>query len=318
MRVGGTRDRPRGRAGPSGECDSRFPERRKLRHGLALTVLLIGLVSWPILSVSGTMAPGGAARHRLPARQVLIGYCDYRDVALIGTWSRRSGWRDPAARRSESVFRELLPRGGQWALYHTGRDPILVTTKAPHVSLGEHGERHYYADLIKPTGDGRDSRHRDWIAVSGEYAVDRRRLDSLPNVDDEMTRAMRRGLTEARVPVSRDARIRQNADVGLDGSGHRERLLVFAPGPQPGAALIVVGWRTAEGKLRLSIVARPGDDLLRNEFAMAQVLTVADINGDGRREVAVLWGIPDGMGVDLYEFSASGPKRVLRSVWGDA
>ena len=179
-----------------------------------------------------------------------------------------------------------------------------------------HGEQHYYAYLASPLGDGWDTRTRHWLAVSGAETVDRRPVKMLPNVQDSLVGMIRSDLRKRGMLPSGTFRVTQNVEADLDRDGKSERLVTMEFAGTAARTVLAAAYGLGDGRLAVEVLAETGHTA--EDRTMVRLLAVADINGDRVREVAVLWGIADGMGVDVFTFGRSGFRKVYEEVWGDA
>ena len=282
----------------------------------ALAVTLLALVAW-------WARPGPAARaaSRAPSRSrvVLVGWSrgglmenGREEISLVGTWSSASGWRN---RREEDLLK-LLPQGGTWTLYETGRPPVEVTADKPRWRRWREGDlqqRSVAAGLASrpPVTPG------SWLAASGAACVDRRPVHLLPPTEDAVTKAVRQQLTKHHLWQSPDAHIQQNISVDLNGDGHDDRLVTvyqgMGTGPGGPVDLIVAAIAGRTGARHLTVMTEGSWKRVQRlgGFLGAQVVAVGDINGDGRCEVGIRLLSNDYAGLEVHTAVGTGTRRVL-------
>jgi len=279
----------------------------------ALAAVVIAVAAWAYANGVQKRSPEAGRRSRTP---VFVGYGG-RSIVLTGVWSLRTGWRGT----DDPSFGAHLPRSAKWSLYHIGRVPVVTAGGAPHTAQERSGQRYYCVDLAA-SADAlahAPGEPADWLAVSGPATADRRQVTVLPTTQDSLVEEVRRRLGSPGLWQSPHSRVVQNIALDLNGDGRQDRLVTVNNGLFGDSNFIVAAWRPGKRALRLSVLARtvtsreerPDDD----RVLAARVFAVGDVNGDGLAEVAVSWGIPDGNGMDLYQFEPRGFRRVIHAVF---
>jgi len=238
-----------------------------------------------------------------PEKPILVGEAN-SGVDLIGTWTKEKGWRNA----SFGDLKELLPQGGEWTLYHLGHAPLTTTSGPPELRLDERGQPwFYYTKLTKRPPHPADR----WLAVSGAPSVDRGPVEMLPNQEDLRTHWVRFD-AQGQGYWHRDLKILQNISVDLDGDGKPEQLVTVEEGLTYGVDLIVGHSQASDGSTGLAILTEEAWRDLRHFGALhARIEAIADINGDGRREIGIKLDSYDMCGYEIHTFDGKEFRRVL-------
>ncbi len=254
-----------------------------------------------------------------PEKPILVGEANW-GVRLIGTWTKEKGWRNASFGDLMELLpqggdlKDLLPQGGEWTLYHLGHAPLTTTSGPPKLHLDERGQPwFYYTKLTKRPPHPADR----WLAVSGAPSVDRGAVEMLPNQEDLRTHWVRFD-AQGQGYWHRDLKILQNISVDLDGDGKPEQLVTVEEGLTYGADLIVChSPQSSDDWPPLGILTEEAwQDLRSSGRLRAQIGAIADINGDGRREIGIKLDSYDMCGYEIHTFDGKEFRRVLHLYMG--
>jgi hypothetical protein len=316
---------------------------------MAVVTTFVGLAGCREEELVTPPPAGGPAAHMSTSTAasdgiILVGQYEYGGaVSLVGTWSRGAGWVNPefvsedGYRYDESIFRTLLPGGGNWTLYHLGCAPVTVRSEAPELRPARGGDRWYSASIADPPEALAQPSYARWLAVCGGDTVDRGPIELLSKSDDAVTQAARDQVRQAvgrrrtellssksddpytqamqdqvrqTTGVDAECYLDENIRVDLDGDGRLERIVTL------GGGHIVGVFQTHVGDLQTAILlSKPlyyGDEFNPGVGIGARVFAIADINGDGSREIACVFGVADGSGISIYTFDGKEFRCVLR------
>lgn len=272
-------------------------------HGRVVRQTVLAVMIAVVLLAAGPRDGKGWSRGprspRVARPRLLVGVSEKGWVDVVGTCDSRGRWR--SLEPKDSQVRALLPRGGKWLFYHVGEQPISAWSTAlwPYTIHG--GARRYAAQVSALRGA---KPGKMWLAVSGAGRVDRGAVTVLPNRDDSLVQRVRerlRGSREPGVREFREAQIQQNLAADLNGDSREDRVLTLGNG---NTNLVLAVLTRSDGRLVPQVLSRTvssGEQYPDDTHVLAaEVFAIADIDGNGTREVAVSWGIPDGGGVDVY------------------
>ncbi|NIM06840.1 MAG: hypothetical protein GTO55_09895 [Armatimonadetes bacterium] len=260
---------------------------------------------------------------------VLAGFASVLSgVTLVGIWEAKTGWRHATNAYED---KELMPEGTVWTLYGLGLPPRRTTSEAPRV------EPRYRPDFM--SNDPEDfeveaelpSHNKDGypLAVSGVDLMDKRPVRVLPPQEDPDTNRLCKYLLENGL-VKKVEKIHQVVRADLDGDGKEEHLVTlegatwvyYAPMDTAGVggstSVIAVAHTTDSGTYRVSALTEMAQSVLRGSdfygagVVDAEILAIADINGDGWREVAISTNGMDWWKFEVYAFDGNRFHPILR------
>lgn len=236
------------------------------------------------------------------AKIILIGWSAHgivdvdhwqEDISLVGTYERARGWRQTSGKQ----FARLLPAGGVWTVYELGVPPgQAVSQRAqPSSDIAD-----YFVAPLKT--NLRDNQPGGWITVYGTDFVDRGDVQVLPATLDKRAEMIRREAHRLGLWKSNKAEIKQNISVDLDGDSRMDRVLVIDSGEIGPIYLVLGAIQTKAGTFRLTAMTQKESQQLTQwcRYFGAEVQAVADLNGDGTREIAVRVNSCDYTGLRLY------------------
>ncbi len=284
---------------------------------LATAGCILGLAAAGIAGVSQHRRPRTASDRTVVIGSAIPGYIRETDtsrhsqyVGLAGTWGRKKSWRDlsDGELSDEAVARRLAHKGTVWVLYHIGKPPIKVTSATPilvpAVEEGTEGDRgpSIHAPLLWVSGRVEDP-DLSYLAVSGVGKIDRPSVRLLPADEQWVNDLVRKALRKlGRGP---EFTVTQNIAVDLDGDGRPDRLVAVSLGHRPLAAMLLAMLDRGHGAVRTVVVRGPVDKVW-SDTDQNVIVAVADINGDGFREIAAEVYGPD---LSAYEVFAYDGKR---------
>ncbi len=253
---------------------------------------------------------------------VLVGYCDYSFVELLGTWSEKDGWCHASGR----VFRELQPEGGEWTLYGIGREPRAVISQPPEMSVSEKGVESWHAPLTNPLDP--IPGNRGWLAVSGTRPPDRVEIETLgideqvapvsydhPRTDDyhrDRRTEHLRNLLRMRGYWHADRPVLEIFVVDLNSDGRRDQLLMVDQAMNYYVDLVAAAVEGDSGDLDVSVLTVDACKRYRNRGLLgARILAVADTNGDGLREVFLRVSSLDAVAYEVHALAGPLYRLVL-------
>ncbi len=297
--------------------------------GRFLWAAVVGLGLLQVMGSPRADADGGDADNerclRNGARRVLVGrllglgFSLYEEIALVGTWDRRSGWQNA----EWADFPRLLPNGGDWTLYRLSGPPIQVASEPPYRVVDEHGWEWFPSKLRKPTGHEPGA----WLAVSGAKTVDKRSVRLLANVEDPCVAAIRQQLESLGFWKRPTAKLWRNIAVDFNGDGREDRVLTVSKGmgeilPE-GAEhgywidLIVAAAAREDGMFDLAVLTEKSWERMQKigGFLAARVVAVADIDGDGLSEIATGVYTNDYAAFEVHAQTKEGFRPALLSQW---
>jgi len=261
--------------------------------------------------------PDAPAPLAIPSAEeaVLVGFLHPAipgSVSLLGWWGPKTGWQRWYAAGDLQAGEKLFRPGAVWTLYNLSCPgfPVEVTTEQPHAD--DYGDGTSLSAKIKRL-PARGC--RQWLAVSSPKRLARGRVRSVPATGDATTSAIRRVLRDRGIWET-PARIVQNLAADLNHDGREERLLSVTFGEGERSQRMVFGaYRNASEGLEVAEI--PGArkmSLLGRSWV--DVVAVVDIDGDGRREVAVNLPMDEYSGFEVYRFDDTGFHVVLDYGWG--
>jgi hypothetical protein len=282
------------------------------RPRLVLTILLALLTA----ACAGGVAPSPRPPHASRGRMVLVGWSvggitgtGHEHISLLGAWTPERGWR----RREDEDLLKLLPRGGTWVLYATGRSPVRVRTDRARETRGNNRVGYVSARLTTrvPLPPGM------WVGALGARRARSFRVRLPEAARDRAASRILGQLRRQGYLQSREAALTQDIAVDLNRDGAEDRLLTVGSGLTASKTgpvdLVVAAIATRGGAFRLTILTKRAWHRMHtlSSFLSAKIVAVADINGDGRCEVALSLGGNDYAGLELYTMGSRGLSRVL-------
>ncbi|NIM06841.1 MAG: hypothetical protein GTO55_09900, partial [Armatimonadetes bacterium] len=318
-----------------------FSRRTSLAGSIWIAIALVSLLS--VIAVSDCRAAAKKETAKTPpltqaaGGPVLIGTVRGSEIRLAGVWQPKTGWRS-AANADED--KELMPDGTVWTLYSLDErqqavfnvvsgvvPPVKATSGPPHIKprYDPVHMKNRAEDFCVSAELGSPPEGEYPLAVSGVDFIDERPVRVLPRGVDYITNQVCEYLVEEG-PFKRPKRIHQVLRADLDGDDEEEHLVTVrghAPAYyEPEDRIIVcsnyaiaAAHRKQSGGYAISVLTQTSQDILRGAYGSgvehAEILAIADINGDGRREVAISTKGSDWWAFEVYAFDGSQFRQVL-------
>ncbi len=247
-------------------------------------------------------------------------------VTFVGAWNPKTGWRNAANAEED---KELMPDGTVWTLYGLNQPPLRVASGPvrlvwPFEHLDLPAEPEHCDVTAKLT---RNPRGKYPLAVSGIDFMDEGLVRVLLPQEDPNTKRLCEYLLENGL-VKKVEKIHQVVRADLDGDGKEEHLVAFhgniwayyAPNDEAYPAnnsVIAAAHMTDSGTYRVSMLTEMAQIVLRGSHfggrgvLGAEILAIADINGDGRREVVISTNGADWWAFEVYAFDGKRFQKVL-------
>ncbi|NIM04032.1 MAG: hypothetical protein GTN65_00020, partial [Armatimonadetes bacterium] len=224
-------------------------------------------------------------------RRVLIGAVRGSEIRLAGVWEPKTGWRSAA---NADTDKELMPAGTVWTLYSLDERQqtvfSVVSRVVPPVKAISGPPR------VKPRYDPVHMKNRpEDFCVSAELSSppEGKYTLAVSGVDLIDEHLVKKG------PFKRPREIRRVLRADLDGDDEEEHL-VTVRGHVPAYYepedriivcsnyVIAAAHRKQSGGYAISVLTQTSQDILRGAHGSgvehAEILAIADINGDARRE----------------------------------
>jgi hypothetical protein len=250
-------------------------------------------------------------------------------VQVAGRWSPNAGWHQfgDDELSDPTTARRLVPEAAKWLLYQvsqpvgsaTGEAVTLVpeetevyeTARGPEIHVALHG----LSARIEASG-------LPFLAAFGVRHVDDPQVRQLA-LDDL---AACRLATEARPGRGglSQPKVTQHLAVDLDGDRRVDRLVAADPaadgaGVLPAWPMVLVGLDRGRGRMDVTVLTASAEKEVRRyasdpdypHITSACTVAVADLDGDGFREIMTEYTAPDMTGCELHSFDGKRFRRVL-------
>ncbi|NIM06837.1 MAG: hypothetical protein GTO55_09880 [Armatimonadetes bacterium] len=262
---------------------------------------------------------------RTASGPVLIGAVRGKQIILTGVWEPKTGWRS-AANADED--KDLMPNGTVWTLYGAHKRPVRVTSGPPRVKPRYEPflMRNRPSDFYVSAELASRPSYKHEIAVAGAGSTDERLVREFPPMWYKPAKRLSDYLLE-NSPLDALNEMQVVLE-DLDGDGRKEHLVTFAGTVWFYPALrdkvdyvrnvvIAAAHTTDNGTYRVSMLTEMAQSMLRGPLLhgkgvrYAEILAITDINGDGRREVAISTDGADWWAFEVYAFDGSRFQQVL-------
>jgi hypothetical protein len=147
-----------------------------------------------------------------------------------------------------------------------------------------------------------------YLAVSGVGKIDRVSLRLLPPDDKWATDLVRMALRK--LGKRQDFKVTQNVAVDLDRDGRIDRLVAIEFGGPASAPMVFAMLDRGHGVVQ-TVVVREAVDKVWGDTSQNDIMAVADIDGDGFREIAVEVYGPDLSAWEVFSYDGKRFKQVL-------
>ena len=268
----------------------------------------VAITVWLVTASASRLTQNPAVKRKTE----LIGVAQPHSIWFIGSYDREKGWL------TDDKSKRLFKRGTRFRLI--GLKP---RTSAATIGKPESGQEvgGYFGQIGKPVSGAPLLALGGWDEPALRRSIKPVSLHGHLAEDAAKLQLSKKGLKTSTI------RLTQNLEVDLDGDGAPESLFCAHSRDEMGSVVhsakgdyALAGIRfVANGKAETALLDGMAHTTAKESDATThhyQIIACADIDGDGRLEIALYSSYYEGDGVDIYSFVGKKLKKVLSAGWG--